>query len=259
MIRTWTEEQKAFLRENYGTLSYPEIAAALGKPVGHVKSKASAMKITKSRAWPEEKIEELRRRYPNEITQRIADDLGKPISTVYSMAKKLGLAKTEEFQNSELSGRLTKFNAEERGGHSRFQKGQTSWNKGTKGICGTHPNSRRTQFRKGQKPHNTLPVGAEVVSTDGYRKIKIAEPNTWEFVHRRTWEAAHGPIPPGEMIRFKDGDQMNCDLDNLMLITRTEHALYNSKWNIPAEIVPAMAALSTLKKELNNYAQEQTD
>lgn len=256
MIRTWTDDQKDFLRENYKKLSYAEIAGLLGKPVGHVKSQASNLHITVTRAWPEKHLQILRELYADTSTQEIADQIGRKLSTVYSMAKNLGLQKSEEFQNSPLSGRLTKYNAEERGGKYRFQKGQISHNKGLRRPGYAPGRMAETQFKKGHTPHNALPIGTEIVSTDGYRKIKIAEPDIWEFVHRRTWEQQYGPIPHEMMIRFRDGDKLNCDVENLMLVTKTDNALYNSIWDIPEEVVPAMAALAELKKELRNAEKQ---
>lgn len=213
-------------------------------------------RITKSRLWTAQQIATLKAKYPDTPTKDIANEISRELQQCYRMAAKLGLKKSQEYLDSPAACRLRR--GDNVGAKTRFTKGQQSWNKGTKGISGTHPNCRKTQFKKGQISRNHLPVGAEVISTDGYRKIKVAEPNVWEFVHRRNWERAHGPIPAGKCIRFKDGDQLNCELANLMLVTRTEHVLYNSKYKFPHEIVPAMAALADLKREITN-AEKQTD
>ena len=44
----------------------------------------------------------------------------------------------------------------------------------------------------------------------------------WEFLHRAVWEEHNGPVPEGMIVSFKDSDRMNCDIDNLMLISRGE-------------------------------------
>jgi hypothetical protein len=255
MTRTWTESDITFLRENYKKLSYAEIATAIGKTASMVKSQASNLKITTSRQWTDAQRSTLRELYPDTKSETIAALIGKRVHSVYGMAKKLGLKKSEAFYGRKECGRLTKMN-NTRGAPTRFKKGMTSWNKGKK--IGSHPNSANTQFKKGHRPLNALSVGAEVVSTVGYRKLKIAEPDVWVYVHRRNWEEAHGPIPPGRMIRFKDGDRLNCDLSNLELETRSEHVLRFSKHKFPPEIVPAMAALADLKREIAN-AEKQTD
>lgn len=42
------------------------------------------------------------------------------------------------------------------------------------------------------------------------------------------WEMHNGPIPKGHVIRFIDGNNLNCNIENLKLITRKEHAQLNT-------------------------------
>lgn len=56
---------------------------------------------------------------------------------------------------------------------------------------------------------------------DDYQYIKMAD-GTWKLYHHYLWEQAHGPIPPGHMVTFLDGNIKNTDLSNLALISRTE-------------------------------------
>lgn len=114
-----------------------------------------------------------------------------------------------------------------------FQKGNAP---GTKGktleeICKHDPEklarARATQFKKGQKPPNEFPVGTIRVATDGYKIRKKQMEGTqwerWEFLHRAIWEEHNGPIPEGMMVSFRDGDKLNCSIDNLMLVTKAEN------------------------------------
>lgn len=41
------------------------------------------------------------------------------------------------------------------------------------------------------------------------------------YLHHVVWEAAHGPIPRGHKVAFKDGNHLNCTLENLELLTPT--------------------------------------
>lgn len=106
-----------------------------------------------------------------------------------------------------------------------FEKGHIPANKGKKGYCA--PGSEKGWFKKGQIPHNHVPVGTEVMTTDGYLKIKIAEPKQWRFKHIMEWEKYNGRVPEGCMISFKDGDHYNCSIENLMCITKAENAILN--------------------------------
>ena len=112
-----------------------------------------------------------------------------------------------------------------------FEKGSIPMNKGKTWDDfmpkESQMRSRKTCFAAGHVPHNHLPVGTVVKTTDGYMAKKIGEPNKWEYIHRATWESYHGPIPAGMCVAFKDGNTENCDINNLMLITRAENARLN--------------------------------
>lgn len=115
-----------------------------------------------------------------------------------------------------------------------FAKGHTPWNTGTKGVCGIHPNCRRTQFKKGQKSHNAHYFGHERITKDGYVEISVKKVNPYSgyercyvLKHRYVWESVYGPVPDGMCLRFIDGDRKNCEIDNLELIKRHENLELN--------------------------------
>ncbi len=109
----------------------------------------------------------------------------------------------------------------------RFEKGHTPANKGKK--VGSYPGMVATQFKPGRMPHNHRPVGSERITRDGYLERKVAEPKTWRSVHVLNWEQVHGPVPEGHALIFKDGDRTNCEVDNLLLVTRGELAIMNKR------------------------------
>ena len=88
--------------------------------------------------------------------------------------------------------------------------------------------TRATRFKKGDRPPNELPVGSVVVNSYGYklrkRRMEGALWERWEFLHKAVWEERNGPVPEGMVVTFKDCDRLNCDIDNLMLVTRGESA-----------------------------------
>jgi hypothetical protein len=129
-----------------------------------------------------------------------------------------------------------------------FTPGQTSWNAGKKGYM----TGNKTSFKKGQMPHTHVPVGTERKDTAGVWKVKIGEPNKWQYLHRQKWIAANGPIPHGHMIRFADGNYDNLDLSNLILISRADHGTINRHigTDIPAELLPAAITTAQLKRRI---------
>jgi hypothetical protein len=87
--------------------------------------------------------------------------------------------------------------------------------------------SAATRFRQGQEPHNTRWLGHERVSVDGYVEISVAKPNphtgyprSYVLKHLWLWEQANGPVPEGHCLKSRDGDRLNTDPANWMLIPR---------------------------------------
>lgn len=110
----------------------------------------------------------------------------------------------------------------------RFEKGAPSWNKGRKLKPEQYEKLARTMFKKGSIPHNTQPIGTEIIRSDGYIKIKVAEPNTWKLKHRLVYEQYYGvKLGQNDAIIFLDGNRQNCDIDNLMRLNRSELIRYN--------------------------------
>ena len=137
-----------------------------------------------------------------------------------------------------------------------FEPGHIPANKGKKGVYAK--GCERTWFKQGHMPHNHVPVGTEVMSTDGYLKIKIAEPNVWVFKHIMEWEKHNGKIQDGCLISFKDGDHYNCNIENLMCITRTEHAILNRQKlrSSSPELTETGLALAKLKHKIQEVQKE---
>ena len=119
------------------------------------------------------------------------------------------------------------------GRSGRFPKGAIPPNKGKKLPPDLYEKARGTMFKPGQMPHNTYPIGTEVVLTDGYIWVKVndipkAKKNVnWRQKHRLVWEQNYGEIPAGYYTIFKDGNKENFDLGNLACISKAENARLN--------------------------------
>ena len=120
---------------------------------------------------------------------------------------------------------------------------------------------RATQFKKGHTPLNQLPVGAVTV-VNGYKLRKKqmtgGQWERWEMLHRAIWEEHNGPIPEDSVVVFKDGDPLNCELENLMLVTRAQHAVMVHKGYRSADpdITETGAALAALEIAVNKKKKE---
>jgi len=100
-------------------------------------------------------------------------------------------------------------------------------------LQGVNRGARRapgTEFQPGTKPHNTLPAGSVTTRVRHKRHgdtrvwVKMAEPNVWRERAVVVWEAANGPRLRGNVIHHINGNPMDDRIENLVSLTRAEHA-----------------------------------
>ena len=109
----------------------------------------------------------------------------------------------------------------------RFEKGHIPNSKGQKMSKEQYEKCKSTMFKKGHIPKNHREIGSERITKDGYIEIKIKEPNLWVLKHRLIYEKYYGEIPAGYSVIFGDGDKLNCNIDNLILVSRSELLIMN--------------------------------
>lgn len=215
----------------------------------------------KRRWWTADELHTLRELYANTPTAAIAKQLNRGISGTYGMAMKLGLAKSDAYFRANLvaCGR----NAAERGTATRFPKGHVPANKGLRRPGYAPGRMRDTQFKSGGFPANRDPdfyvLGALRVNADGYIDMRVSfEPGAkgWRALHRILWEDAHGPIPKGHVVTFKDRDKLNVELDNLELLSLADNCRRNSIHNLPLELRSTINALGALKRKINRHEKQ---
>jgi hypothetical protein len=197
----------------------------------------------------------IRQRYPNEPTDIIARDLNISIGKVYNIAFTMGLKKSHEYMRTYAPGWS---NLLKHGEKYRFKKGHKTHNKGVAMSSDVYERVKPTMFKKGDKPHNTQPVGTIHWRADkegrSYAYIKIADCD-WRLMHRVVWEQHNGPIPPGHVVRFKDGNTMNYDITNLEMFHQSGNMELNTIQRFPAELQEVIKLKSKLKKKINGTKQ----
>jgi len=201
-------------------------------------------------------IAEVIRRYPFESTALIAQDLGISRSKVYNIAYRYKLLKDPEYLKTASSGR---YEAGMRNGEAfQFKPGHTPYNKGKQMPAETYEKVKKAMFKKGNKPHNTKPIGTIHVRADKtgrfYQYVKIKDSH-WELLQRHVWTQANGEIPAGCVINFIDGNYLNCELSNLQVKTRGEMAVMNSIHRYPAEVRDLIKLTNKLKAKTNGKQQ----
>jgi hypothetical protein len=122
---------------------------------------------------------------------------------------------------------------------------------------------RETQFKKGVRQGVAVrlykPIGTERISKDGYLERKINDElppqRRWRAVHLVVWEAAHGPLPKGHVIVFKNGNKRDIRLENLECISRAALMVRNSVHNLPKPLAQAVQLLGALRRKINRKAR----
>jgi hypothetical protein len=187
--------------------------------------------------------------YADMPTSKIAAEIGLSVRTVYKTAYKLGLKKSDAFLNGPDSGRL---NGTQGAAH-RFKKGDNPFNKGKR-----FPGKiNATTFRKGNQPHNTKYDGAVAVRKDkrtgiSYQFVRV-DNGKWIHLHRKVWMDNYGEIPEGGVVRFKDGNTLNCVIENLELVDTKTNMLLNTIHRYPEDIKATIRVISKLKKVINKH------
>ena len=186
------------------------------------------------RKWTQQEIDYVKANYANNLTKDIATAINRSERSIYSAAVILGIKKSPEFMKICLEREGIKLRI--LGAASRFKKGNVSHNKGQKMPRDMYEKVKTTFFSAGHEPHNTKYDGYErICAKDGYIYVRV---NKGKFVlkHRKIWEENYGKIPKGNIIIFKDGNKLNCKIENLMMITMKENMERNRVTKYPLEL-----------------------
>ena len=189
--------------------------------------------------------------YPSCDNKVLAKELGRTVSALYGQASIFGLHKTEEAKHKYgcyLTGK--------EGLEYRYKEGSIPANKGKKISPETYKKMEPTMFKKGMKSHTALPVGTITIITNykrgvKYKWIKLAEPNIRMMLHRHNWIKEHGSIPDKMNVVFKDDNSMNCDIENLELVSDADLMLRNTiHKQFPKDLVNVIQLLGQVKRKV---------
>ena len=262
-VSSYSQEVHEFVKKWSPKLRDQDLAEACNKEFGtnFTPSKMKAFRhnhgyLNGKKQWTKEEYWKYQKRYPQGMFEFVRDN-------------SWGVSSKEmaEMVNEKFGTQFTPTMMKQFRQRHGIKSGVTGWYQkghepGTKGktieeICRNDPEKlarvKETWFKKGTMPPNTLPVGT-ISIIDGYKLIKVKDKGTrwecWKPLQRKVWEDNNGPIPEGMLVAFKDQDTMNCDISNLMLITRSEH-LTMTRQNLRStnpELTEAGLALVKLEK-----------
>ena len=192
--------------------------------------------------WSEEEIAFIKKVYPYHSNKEIVEMMFKEFGLRTSVGSIKNVRNRYNLPNKKIPN----------GGW--FKKGYASLNKGKGMSPEVREKVKGSWFKKGDKPSNYKPVGSTRIGSDGYRYIKIANPDKWIPYHRILWEKAHGEkLKDDEAVIFADGDKSNFDIDNLVKINKGNLLFLNNKGLIfeDKELTKAGVVVSKLNEEIS--------
>jgi hypothetical protein len=238
----WKEEELQFIGEACLTFTNKELGEAIGRSASAVSYQLLKMGVGRNlKHWKETELKWIRKNAFIGIA-KLAVHFKVSTATIIGCLKNHGIVT---------------------GNNTKFKKGIVPFNKGKKVETWMRPEliekMKRTSFKKGDLPHNTLHDGAISIRTDKtgkkYKYIRLKQAK-WELYHRFLWMEAYGKIPQGSLIVFKDGNEMNCVLENLELITMKVNMERNTIHRYPEEVKGAIRIVSKLKRKINHYEEQ---
>ena len=169
----------------------------------------------KSKLFSDEQLEFIKENVKNIGNKELVDLINKKFNTSFTVSQIKGFK-----HNHKISSGLT----------GRFKKGHIPANKGTKGKFNVGGN--KTSFKKGHIAANNLPIGSERIRKQNYMYVKVQDGHknkNWKPKHQVIYEEHYGKIPKGSKVIFADGDKTNFDINNLILVTKSELLIMNRK------------------------------
>ena len=229
-MAAWTPEEDELLSELYPTMGNREIASAISERCGSRRTKdavlgrAQKLGLRKDKAagyvktmprkfWTPEREAWFRSFVPGHTEGEISAEHERLFGTPLSESQ-IGNGKATFGVKSGTHG-------------GRFQKGLVPANKGKKWdeFCSheVQERMRRTQFHKGNRPHNQHELLDERMSRDGYWQVKVDPRNAkntmrmWISRAQFLWMQANGSDwPDRHKALHVDGDRSNDDPENII-------------------------------------------
>lgn len=211
------------------------------------------------RLWSKADDRELRRTYPHVPASAIARSLRRSLVAIYLRAATLGLHKSAAALAAHRRAGGDRLRTS--GVATRFPKGHVPANAGLRRPGWAPGRMKETQFKAGVPSWRLMPIGATRL-IDGYIYVKVTDvpkvPYTvnWKPQHRLLWARAHGPVPKGHALVFRNGDRTDVRLDNLELITRRALMARNTVHNLPKPLAQAVQLLGTLNRQLRRRTRD---
>lgn len=263
IVWKFTKMEEAFILDNCYKLSMKDIAMHIGcssTPIKRFYKENSIVvsseqlrlfkvlkKIGKT-SFTKEEDSYIKENYLLITINQVAKNINRSFTGVTARLRSMGLSVPKEL-------------AKQRKEKGMYRKGNLPSNKGKNQeqymSAEAIERTKKTRFKKGQMPHNTLAVGSEVKRVDKsgriYTLIKVEGERKLILKHIHIWEKHNNKkLPAGYNIVFKDGDTSNFKIENLECISDQELMRRNTIHQYPEDIIKSIKILSKLNKTIKD-------
>ncbi|MDQ7818723.1 MAG: HNH endonuclease signature motif containing protein [Melioribacteraceae bacterium] len=194
----------SFLRKNWCKKTNRELAQALGLKLHTVRMKLYELGLKRMELeyWTDEQVNFLKENY------KVIGDV--EMAEIFN--KKWHKNKGWTFKHIEKKRNQLDFHRTER---QIFKIVLRNIDQGRMDNCNWAHSKLRKQLR----------IGTVIVRTlNGYKVKLVRVKGGFKKLAHINYEKVYGPIPEGMLVTMKDGDPLNCEPENLLLITRKEQA-----------------------------------
>ena len=213
--------------------------------------------IPNRRSWSDDERQVLTEMFADNYTETICSILNRSYGSVSSQSFLMGLKKSEAFMKMELQRQAQRLKGSSK--QHRYTKGCIPSNKGKKMSDEVYQKVKNTMFKKGHLSHNAYHDWHEVLRKDkcgkDYLMIKLPGERKLKYKHIWLYELKYGKVKKGFNVAFKDGNQLNCNIENLECISNAELMKRNTIHRFPKELINTIKLVNKLKREINGKEQ----
>lgn len=216
------------------------------------------------RKFTQSEVDFIKTNYQLMTCTEMAKKLNRPLTSVYTRMYAEGLKKNtynrySKTEDTFIKANYTTLSDEEIGKKlNRTKQAITGRRKLLRLIKTPEMIQRKMTYKKGNIPHNAHKDGTITSRTESsgieYLHMKVPGRRKMMMLHVYLWEQEHGQIPKTHVIVFKDGNQLNCVIENLKCITRAEHLKRNKQKSLDLENIikdnPELLKLHQVTKKL---------